>query len=250
MGTFPFTSMKILLQKKENWNLQFREFSIVQDYNLSKISIQDFSNLFCIGSFQHVKDFMNLGAKGFPNKKWFNYSNYGRLIGDELLNRDYSILPAGELNRLKFEILGRHGKDCKIFVRPDEGDKLFTGFVLDLEEFDSFAKEYDSHLIIISEPCKIIGEWRFVACKEGEILGVSLYRYQDNLVSVPSCPPKMTDYVKRIAQNLKDWPDDLLVFDVAEVSWNEYKIVELNAFSSSGLYAMKPEKIVDYISNL
>jgi hypothetical protein len=249
--------MKILLQKKKisnEWNSQFESFSKALTYNQILTEEKDFifwSYYLAIGNFDFVEKSKNIGANVFENSEWFKYSYYARFFGDELLNRDYCILPAVELKRLKYEILGRYSEDCKIFVRPDAGNKVFTGTILDIEEFDSFSEEYNENLVVISKPnFDITGEWRFAASCEGEILGVSLYRYSNNLVSAASCPPKMMDYVTSLLKDFKEYPNKILTIDIASINDKRYKVIECNAFSTSGLYAMKPEKIVEYIKLL
>jgi hypothetical protein len=43
---------------------------------------------------------------------------------------------------------------------------------------------------------------------------------------------------------------DLMVLDVAQLKSGTFKIIECNSFSSSGLYAMNPEPIIEYIESL
>jgi hypothetical protein len=241
--------MNILLQKKDGWNRQFRPFSNVVDfYSLDKN--QDFHNSITMGNFDFVEKTKNMGAIAFENPQWFQYSYYSHFFGEELLNSDYIILPAKEINRLKFQTLCRIGKDCKIFVRPNSGYKIFTGQVLDILDIEKFSEEYKHDLIVIAEPVEITGEWRFVVSQEREVLGGSLYRFQDNNVSVAAYPPKMLDYLKAIIKDLPEFPNPLLTIDVASINDKKYKIIECNAFSTSGLYEIKPEPITEYISNL
>lgn len=239
--------MKIVLQKKDNWNSQFRHYSRIE--NISS-DINNLTDYVAMGCFDFVNFCKQKGATVFCSEQWFQYSYYSSFFGDELLNRDYVLLPASEFSRLKFEILQRFGKDCKIFVRPNEGTKLFTGMLLDITEFDSFSEEYNNELIVVAKPQEIIGEWRFVISEDAGILGVSLYRYDNNNVYVASCSHSLTDYVEQISKNIKIWPDKLLTIDVAQITSTKYAVVECNGFSTSGLYEMKPEKIIDYIGKM
>ena len=57
----------------------------------------------------------------------FTCSHYACWYGEYLLNRDYIMLPFGELDRCKEFLFDSVGRDDRIFVRPDSPLKLFTG---------------------------------------------------------------------------------------------------------------------------
>ena len=239
--------MKFLLELKDGWNEQFRPFATVIHHSFEE---RDLTGFFAHGTFSFILKCQKMGAMTYANKEYFQWSNYARFIGNELLNSDYMIIPAIEMSRLKYSVLAKYATDCKIFVRPDKGNKLFTGQIVDITEIDYIGSLFNEHLVVISKPQSILGEWRFVMKRDTEILGVSLYRYQDNLVSVPSCPPAMRTYVQKVASNIKEWPDELMTLDVAQLTDMSFKIIECNSFSSCGLYAMDPEPIIKYIEAL
>lgn len=239
--------MKIVLQKKDNWNGQFRPFSLMEDI---QPKIENLEGYLAIGSFEFLENCKKKGATVFEDKEWFKYSYYAKYFGDQMLNRDYCLIPAGELSRLQFSLLGQYGNDCKIFVRPDSGKKIFTGTLLDIEEFSKFSTEFYHDLVVVSSPKNLVGEWRFAVSNRGDILGVSLYRFQGNLVSVPVCPPEMTSYVLDLLKRLEEFPDTLFTIDIACLDNKQFRVIECNAFSSSGLYDMKPEAIKDFIYEL
>lgn len=227
--------MKIFLEKRKNWNEKFLEFS-EKNYK---------PGCFPIGSF----DFVAGCGTRTDRLDFFNWSNYAPHIGNNLLNSEYIMLPAKELYRQKYMLLAMFGADCKMFVRPNAGTKLFTGQLLDIEQFAQFSQDFGNELVIISRPQKILGEWRFMVTKDGEILGKSLYKYQDNFVEISSCPPIMEFYVKQVVAHIKNSPP-LIVVDVAQLHDTSFRIIELNSAHHSGLYAMQPEPIVEYIAAL
>jgi hypothetical protein len=195
---------------------------------------------FPIGTFKFVHEFHEKYPQPYKediNK--FKWTNYARFIGEDLLNSDYIILPASEVARLKWSTLGRLGEDCKVFVRPDRGDKPFDGQILDIEEFNYFASMYEGELTIISKPKKILGEWRFAVTDDGTILGVSLYKYQDNVLYIDSCPPDMRTFVSDVVKKMVDKPAKAFTMDVAQLPDMSFRIIELNSLHHSGLYAMK-----------
>ena len=107
--------MQFLLEDSKDWNESFRPFATMKHHSFEEC---DLTGHFAHGTFSFVKKCMRMGAKAYANKDWFLWSKYAPYIGDNLMNRDYSILPAQELRRLKYEILGRHAIDCKIFIPP------------------------------------------------------------------------------------------------------------------------------------
>jgi hypothetical protein len=239
--------MNFLLELKDGWNEQFRPFATVKHHSFED---EDLTGFFAHGTFAFILKCQRMGALAYGNKEYFRWTNYAPFIGNDLLNSDYSILPAIEMKRLKYQILARHAIDCKMFIRPNDGNKLFTGQIMDITEIEYFSNLFEKNLVVLSKPQDILGEWRFIVKRDTSILGVSLYRYQDNLVSVPSCPPAMRDYVAGVASRIKEWPDDLMSMDVAQMKDMSFKIIECNSFSTCGLYAMQPEPIMEYIENL
>jgi hypothetical protein len=236
--------MLLTLQHRKDWNESFRKFSV-------EPTNSEWEYYFPIGTFAFVADLREKfgGRVKEEDLNLFRWSKYAYRIGEDLLNSDYCILPAAEISRLKFALLGQFGEDCKIFVRPDRGDKPFDGQILDIEEFNYFASMYEGELTIISKPKKILGEWRF-AVNKGGILGVSLYKYQDNFVTVDSCPPTMRDFVLGISKRILNDKLQFCTIDVAQLTDGSFKFIEINSLHHSGLYAMKPEPIVEFIRSL
>lgn len=237
--------MKLVLEKRSDWNKQFRPFSV-------EPNVFDQTYYFPIGTFKFVKEFNEkFASQVFPeNLDNFKWSSYARFIGNDLLNSDYILLPAAEIARLKYQILGQFGDDCKIFVRPDSGAKPFDGQILDITELNYFSSMFGGELTVISKPKKILGEWRFAVKDNGTILGVSLYKYQDNVVYVEACPPEMRNFVSGICIKMVDKPAGAFTVDVAQLTDMTFKIIEINSLHHSGLYEMKPEPIINYISSL
>lgn len=236
--------MEIVLQNRKDWNKQFAQFSVEPTDSL-------WEYYFPMGSFAFVDQLQKKFSTRVRNENLnlFKWTNYARFIGEDLLNSEYCILPASEIKRLKFQVLGQFGEDCKIFVRPDRGDKPFDGQLLDIEEFNYFASMYEGELTIISKPKKIIGEWRFAVSTSG-ILGVSLYKYQDNIVHVEACPPDMRSFALEIFKKITNKDMTVCTIDIAQTLEGAFKIIEINSLHYSGLYAMKAEPIVEFIRSL
>jgi hypothetical protein len=82
-----------------------------------------------------------------------------------------------------------------------------------------------------------------VVSSEKDIIGCSTYRYQGQITKVPSAPPGASMLVKEIL-NVGYYPDKVFVIDICEDNDGNYWLLELNSFSSAGLYACNKLDIV------
>lgn len=221
---------------------------------LSKIvAMDDLKGAFVIGSFQAVTEARTVNNKlvVWSSLRSFDCSAYYPDVGHLLINGHYAFLQIKELLRQRWEVWRTFGKDTKVFVRPDRSDKPFTGEVIDLQELDSFFKQVsdDRQMVVISTPKEIRGEWRFVASKD-KLLGCSSYKYQGNLTYIPFAPKQVVTMANKVRETIT-FPDPLVVIDIAELEDGTVGLMELNGFSTSGMYAIadKPEEIISFISN-
>lgn len=156
----------------------------------------------------------------FPN---FRCSVYYPHFQKYLLNSEYCFINYSNLNSWIFEKIG------KVFIRPDSGDKRFTGQVC--ENFYNIHREYepDNSLLLISEPKDIEG-------KE-----VRAFVFNDIVVCNNE---RIKKYVKTVLDNTKFRPDDFFSIDVLDSDYGNPKIIEINSFSCAGIYDNNPEEIV------
>lgn len=179
-------------------------------------------------------------------------SKYYPYFEDFLFNDQYILLPLISLNKRFWQFYGLYGRDCNIFIRPNDGDKSFKAGLVDVQDWPSFYNEFEhlkNELILISTPKNIMGEWRFVVTKYKEILAISSYRYQGLSTRIPSAPNKATQLVKDIL-NIGYYPDSVFCVDVCEDSDGNFWLMELTSFSSAGLYACKMDNLVKSISEI
>lgn len=138
-----------------------------------------------------------------------------------LFNDKHIFMSVAGLKHNNWWVYGTFGKEATIFVRPDGGDKLFTGRLLDLQDFEKFWRNdtacgcKDEDLVVVSTPKSIRGEWRYIVTYKKEILGVSLYKYNDQRTYVPSAPKRATDLVNEILE-VGWYPDPVFTIDVCE----------------------------------
>ena len=191
---------------------------------------------------------------GWCNLDNFKCSKYFTYYGEHLINKDYTMMPLQEVLRQKDLVLKTFGKDGKIFVRPDSGFKYFTGKVLNADEINLEGFEYGfyyedlSTMVVISSPKNIQAEWRFVVA-EKEVISGCIYQSQNiGIKEAESYTDAARNYAKKIV--LQDWqPEIIYTIDIC-LSDKQLYVLELNAFSTSGLYVCDLKPIVKKASEL
>ena len=173
-----------------------------------------------------------------------------------LFNDRHVFTTVAGLKHNKWFFYSTFGKEAVIYVRPDGGDKIFTGGLLDLQEFDRFwsgntprCSAKDEDLVIVSTPKNIVGEWRYIVTDQKEILGTSLYNYQGQRTYVPSAPEKATALCKQIL-DVGWYPDPVFTIDICEDADQNYWLMEINSFTSAGTYAAPKAPIVKRVSEI
>jgi len=176
-----------------------------------------------------------------------NFSKFSYHMGDDLLNSDYHILPYGEFKRRRLPA------DTEVFIKPESGLKEFVGQVIyddsfddDLTKLSPYNSIDDDTLCVVASRKRIGAEFRYVIC-EREVITGSEYRW-DNVLDVRrDTHPTCDALANRVAK--AEWQaDTVYVCDVALLVDDVAKVIELNAFSSSGLYACDIYKIVEAVS--
>jgi hypothetical protein len=173
-------------------------------------------------------------------------------FGKYLFNDRYAIISLAELKRHLFFFYGVFGKETMIFVRPDSGQKPFQAQLVDMQDFERFydsAQTFEHELVMVSSPKNIRGEWRFVVTNEQEIIAQSTYRYNGQITKIPSAPVGATNLVKELLK-IGYYPDSVFVMDVCEDSDGNFWLLELNSFSSAGLYACNKTAIVKRVGEI
>lgn len=186
---------------------------------------------------------------------WANFpaydcSKYLPQIGDLCLNGDYIMMPFSDLWRNRHSYLHLTEDSC-IFIRPNAGVKEYTGAVVDFLNLKSQLEAWREYVVpdslaVISRPRKIKAEWRVIVSNykgTKEIVSSSLSRLDGNQTHVLGSPTPVIN-LAREALNLLIPPDPMFAIDVALCGDNSYKIVEINAFSTCGLYATDKVAII------
>lgn len=191
----------------------------------------------------------------WTNDEDFKCNNYFTLYRQYLFNDHYEILTVKQIKDNKWDIYDKYSKEAMIFIRPNDGDKKFTGQLLDLQDFDRFwnncivCNAEDNDLVIVSTPKNIKSEFRYIVSNERDIISYSCYQYQGKQTTVFGAPKEATELVKKLLE-FNTFPAKVYVMDIAQDSDNNFWLLELNSFNNSGLYAAKTNDIVDKVSKI
>lgn len=235
------------------WKMVKHQHSLSHDKSYLKLFDEDDCVIF-FGCLEFAK-MLQKEAKWIPgvyyNIPAFECVGYYPALGKYLLNQNYIMIPYGDMMRQKEFLFERVGQDRTIFVRPDRGNKPFTGKLIYKEHF---AKDIDllgysqldpSSLMIVAEPVNITGEWRFVAC-EKKIIAGSQYRRNGLIWIEGTWPQEAFDLASEVANAYN--PDPVWCIDVCSTSSGEFRIVEVGCFSCAGLYDANRDHVVEHVS--
>lgn len=179
-------------------------------------------------------------------------TRYMSHFGKYLFNDRYSILSLAELQRQKFFFYGLYGKEAMIFIRPDSGQKPFQARLMDLLDFDEFVKSESDRihqLVVVSTPKTIIWEGRFITSRDKEIISYSTYRFQGQVTKISSVPPESLNLCQELLE-VGYYPDTIFCLDLCQDSDGNFWLLEINSFSSAGMYAANKQKIVKRVSEI
>jgi len=192
---------------------------------------------------------------GWCTLKNFECSTYYTYFGKFLLNQDYIMMPAVELLRQKEFVYNKMGIDNCVFVRPSSGFKEFAGDTVPFEEMDKNALGFGFYhdnpelLTVVTTPKVITKEWRFVVAKKKVITGSQYRLGKDVEPEVVETTCEAALYAQSIVDAVEWEPDPIYTLDVCE-SDGKLFLLELNAFSTSGLYDCDLETIVRVASEM
>lgn len=165
---------------------------------------------------------------------------------DDMLNQDVEICTIAELGAYKNE---------KVFLRPAQDNKSFRAGIYDGNDIDQLIEAASmgenhgygtSSRVVISSPKTLHHEHRYFIVG-GKVISGSLYA----LNGVPLSAPVTHESMITKAQEMADvWlPHETCVMDLTDVGGDEFKVVEFNAFNSSGFYEHDIDAIVKAVVN-
>jgi len=187
----------------------------------------------------------------FCNLKNFECVHYYPQLSKFLLNNRYIMLPFGDLLQQKdflFDTLGNN--DC-LFIRPSTGFKSFAGTIISKQNYEQEISNFgfgvieSDKIVVVSEPQNLIEEWRLVAADKVIVTG-SQYKNSGIVGNNPHVPDEVIEFGNQVAAVWQ--PDRAFTVDVCRTRSGDFRLIEINSFSSSGLYACDMDKIVKAVS--
>lgn len=184
------------------------------------------------------------------SKESFLCSSYYPFLGKYLTQKNYIFLPFSELIRKIDWIYKILGKEDKIFLRPDSGEKEFSGEIVHKNMFEHWKEntyrtlEYASipHSImcVVSSPEDVYDEYRLLIVDKKVITGSS-YRIAKHIHQEQICKIKNKDIIDFAETVINDNYPILPRFHVLDISRNstgENSVMEVGCFCCCGLYEM------------
>lgn len=180
------------------------------------------------------------------NRNVKSFSLFASHFGELMLNSDFYLIPYAEFVRRRLK------PDQVVFIKPDSGMKEFTGKLIAYENFDDEISSMNQieivdseSLCVVAQPKRIDAEFRYVIA-DREVITGSEYRW-DNVLDVRRDTLPICDELAKHVAKIEWQADRVYVCDIAFVE-GEARIVELNAFSSSGMYACDTYAVVEAVS--
>jgi hypothetical protein len=171
-------------------------------------------------------------------------------FADFLLNRWCEILPGIAAIREKERLFAEFGRDGRVFARPTSVHKLFVGRLIAQDDFETALAptRYDSETkVLVAEPRPVWREWRLVVAGD-EVIAGSQYAEDGERSVRPDCPEAVRDFAAALLAHVRWRPDDVFMLDVGETE-DGLRLIELNSFSCSWLYACDPGRVVEAVSH-
>ncbi|HEY8505627.1 MAG TPA: ATP-grasp domain-containing protein [Gemmataceae bacterium] len=168
-----------------------------------------------------------------------------------LLNQPCAILPGVEAISRADELFAAFGRGGEVFVRPAGCEKLFVGRRIGRDAFAAALApaRYDPETrVVVAAPREVAREWRLVVVGDRVVAGS---RYAEGGVRsvAPGCPGEVRRFAEAVLAEAGWRPDPAFMLDVCE-SEGRLWLVELNAFSTSWLYACDLPAVVAEASTL
>ncbi len=178
------------------------------------------------------------------------------------MNSKYVMMGLNDVLRNKDAIFNQYfGSIDKVFIRPSNGFKSFTGQCLSKDnfkfEFNILVKSYGGidmdTLVVLAPAHEIEEEYRFVIV-DGKVVCGSLYLDSTNRESFKAYydKPCLDEKAIELANKLVGiyQPDKCFNMDICRLKSGEYKLIEINSFCCGSLYGNDCTKVVEAVNEL
>lgn len=238
--------------------------------DLSPAPIFKTAPVLAYGSSTMVRAVQRYGARfGWTPVAWAPWdllrcSSYLPWLGSLSIQKEYKTLLLGSLSDpdTQDHLYATLAEDGCLFIRPDEGDKLFGGSLIERERLSDCVSNLLGTLpasteCVVSRPVVVRREWRcFVRVGEPSpehcgVITSSQYKEGGRSRVEPGCPAEVARFAESIASM---WPHGearmpAIVVDVAELQ-GELAAVEVQTVHCAGLYACDEDALVRELADL
>lgn len=257
--------MKWIIQKnvfnEENMNTLSKtlkdfeiRYDVIEYYDLisGEYDLPENEIFFPYGSISFIKEIQKRNLKNsliWMDLDKLKCSNYYNLLphGFNHINADGKFLYLKDLSESHF--IGD-----KMFIRPDDNDKCFTGQVVhknQLNNFLDFVINYEqvdlNRKILIAPVKKINTEYRFIVSIDGVISsnirkgGINIITSEKNKMLFENVKSAM-DFFKEI--------HPILIIDITQYNNEKYAVMEIGSVNCAGFYEAPVEPIIKYINKI
>lgn len=237
-------------------------FDEYKETRMSSFLYKNFKNepIILHGSFDQAETFnKNAFYPGvYLNLENYECSNYYGYYGYELLNKNYKMMGLNDVRRNYRAIFKSFDTD-KIFIRPSNGYKSFSGQLLSFNnfesEFDILTKSYGGldmrQLVVLAPYQEIINEYRFIIVN-GKVITGSLYMDKESRKTntpIFDRPCKLHHPAAIYAKYLSTMytPDNAYTIDIAEND-SGFSLLEINSFCCANMYGANLNEVVSAIN--
>lgn len=168
--------------------------------------------------------------------------------GANLFNKNYRILPLGEISRLVNDEF-QNTLPERFFLRPDSNNKCFTGMIADKEEIRILMKSLDPTTLCVTAPVRDMELYKEYRCfmRNGKFVTGSSYTLQEDGRVETENADHLLDLIA-YAESFKPYPDlpELYALDIVKADWGiRHSLLELTCWSCAGLYASDLDKYIE-----
>lgn len=236
--------------KKNNCEYQLFNYKPFMNYKdiLDEIKFDRNEKIMCYGTINFISKIQKgkeLNPGSYCNFDAFKCSSYYPVFKESLLNYHSKIVAWKD-------VLKHMNNSNMYFIRPNTGKKLFTGVVTNYDSIQTDVGFAVSNLdpetkVVIAPYVRVEKEWRFFVSSglAGNVITGSLYHVNNEHVEEECNDDEAFKLAKHASLYYN--PDPVYVIDICKTINGDYKILELNSFSCSGLYKCDVNEIVKFV---
>jgi len=208
-----------------------------------------------LGSFEelkYVQSTLGVPVMTYGVNKYIVRSGYISFIPNSWFLNESSVMSTwGQLFDNSDRFFNMFNADM-LFVRPDSGNKTFTGQTFsknkihqEMRFLDRYSQVEPTTIIWVGEAKKIEKEYR-VWISAGKVVTYSEYSWDKSPIEHSVAPSQtILDLAEQVASY--EWQVDLIyTVDITEYD-GAAKIIELNSFSCDGLYDCDGKKLLETV---